>query len=101
MNPKIIKTDKEHETALIHIESLMDAGPGSPEEDKLELWAMLVEQYEEEHFPMSKCDPVEEIKFRMDQMGLQQKDLLESTPTKSKISEVLNRKRSEAITRNS
>jgi len=93
MNPKIIKTDKEHETALSHIESLMDAAPGSAEEDELELWALLVEQYEQRNFAISGPDPIEAIRFRMDQLGLKQKDLVKYIPTKSKISEVLSRKR--------
>jgi HTH-type transcriptional regulator/antitoxin HigA len=93
MNPKIIKSEEEHEAALAHIETLMDAEPGSPEEDELELWALLVEQYEKEHFPIGPPDPIEAIKFRMDQMGLKQKDLTKFISAKSKVSEVLNRKR--------
>ena len=53
----------------------MDAKPGSPKEEELELWSLLVERYEEEHFPIDLPDPVEAIKFRMDQEGLRQKDL--------------------------
>ena len=50
MKPKIIKTTAEHEAALAPVESLMDAEPGSSEEQELELWSLLVEQYEKEHF---------------------------------------------------
>ena len=93
MKPKIIRTDEEHEAALAHVESLMDAEPGSPAEEELELWALLVEQYEKEHFPVDDPDPIEAIRFRMDQLGLRQRDLVEYIGPKSKVSEVLNRKR--------
>ena len=94
MKPKIIRTEKDHQAALKHIESLMDATPGSPEEEELELWSLLVEEYEEGRFPIDTPDPVEAIKFRMEQEGLRQVDLQKILPHKSKISEVLNRKRS-------
>ena len=93
MNPKLIKTDAQHQAALSHIESLMDAKPGSAKEDELELWAMLVEQYEQAQFPIGGPDPVEAIRFRMDQMGLKQKDLVEYIGAKSKVSEVLSGRR--------
>jgi HTH-type transcriptional regulator/antitoxin HigA len=56
MRPKIIKTDEEHEAALAHVESLMDAEPGSPAEEELELWSLLVEHYEKEHFSVDDLD---------------------------------------------
>ena len=93
MKPKIIKTDTEHEAALAHIETLMDAEPGSEEQNELELWSLLVEQYEQEHYPIDPPDPVEAIRFRMDQMGIKAKDLVKYMSAKSKVSEVLNRKR--------
>ena len=93
MKLKIIKTDEEHETALARIEEFMDAELGSQEEDELELWSLLVEQYEEEHFPIAPPDPIDAIKFRMDQMGMRAKDLTKFIRAKSKISEVLNHKR--------
>jgi HTH-type transcriptional regulator/antitoxin HigA len=93
MKPKIIKTEKEHEAALSHVETLMDAKPGSSAESELELWALLIDQYEEEHHPIEAPDPIEAIKFRMEQMGLTQKDLVKFIPAKSKVSEVMNRKR--------
>ncbi len=98
MDPKIIKTKAEYQSALEHLEGLMDAEPGSPEENQLELWSLLVEQYEKEHIPIGPPDPIEAIKFRMDQMGLKQKDLAEFISGKSKVSEVLNRKRSLSLT---
>lgn len=93
MKPKILKTEEEYEIALKLVSDLMDAKPGSAAEEKLELWSLLVEQYEEAHYPIPPPDPIEAIKFRMEQMGLQQKDLLKYIPAKSKVSEVLNRKR--------
>lgn len=93
MKPKIIKSDKEHKAALRHVETLMDAEPGSSAENELELWVLLIDQYEEEHDPIDPPDPIEAIKFRMDQMGLTQKDLVKFIPAKSKVSEVMNRKR--------
>ncbi len=93
MKPKIIKTDEEHEAALAHVETLMDADPGSHEEDELELWSLLVEQYEQAHYPIDPPDPIEAIRFRMDQMGIKAKDLVKYMSAKSKVSEVLNRKR--------
>ncbi len=66
---------------------------GSPKEEELELWSLLVEQYEEPHFPLDIPDPVEAIKFRMEQEGLKQKDLEKYFPGKNRVSEVLNHKR--------
>ncbi|MGC9452304.1 MAG: helix-turn-helix domain-containing protein [Oceanipulchritudo sp.] len=93
MKPKILKTEKEYKAALKLVDGLMDAAPGTPGEEDLELWSLLVEEYESRHFPMDAPDPIEAIKFRMDQMGLRQRDLTRYIPAKSKVSEVLNRKR--------
>lgn len=93
MSPKILKTETEYRRALERIDSLMEASPGSPDEDDLELWSLLVERYEEEHFPMDFPDPVEAIKFRMEQEGMRQKDLQKLFPSKSRISEILSGKR--------
>ena len=71
MTPKIIKTEQEYRKALAHVESLMDAEPGTSRESELELWSLLVERYEETHFPIGSPDPVDAIKFRMEQEGLQ------------------------------
>ena len=93
MKPQVIKTPEEYEQALAHIETLMDAEPGSAEEKELELFVLLVEAYEEEHFPLGLPDPIEAIKFRMEQEGLTRKDLVPYIGSMSKVSEVLNRKR--------
>lgn len=93
MTPKIIKTQREYQEALAHVEALMDAVPGTPRESELELWSLLVESYEEIHFPINSPDPVDAIKFRMAQEGLRQRDLEKYFPSKSRVSEVLNHKR--------
>jgi len=93
MIPKIIKTDAEYQAALAHVETLMDTAPGSKAETELELWSLLVEKYEEEHFPIAAPDPVSAIEFRMEQLGLKRSDLLRFIPNKSKVSEVLGRRR--------
>ena len=98
MEPKIIETAEEHEKALKHVEALMDAEPGSHEEQELDLWALLIERYEQEQFPIDGPDPIEAIKFRMDQLGLKRRDLESYIGPKSKVSEVLNRKRPLSLT---
>src|SRR5665213_3021624 len=91
MKPKVIKTAREHQAALAYIEALM-AKP-APDEGELELWSLLIEKYEEAQFPISAPDPIEAIRFRMDQAGLQAADLQPYLQSKSKVSEVMNRKR--------
>lgn len=93
MKPKVIRNEKEYKAALAHVDKLMDAAPGSAKEEALDLWALLVEKYEEQHFPIDTPDPVEAIRFRMEQQGLRPADLQRYVPSKSKVSEVLNRKR--------
>ena len=91
MKPKVIKTKPDYQAALAHLEALM--GQSSPDEAELELWSLLVEKYEEEHFPIATPDPIEAIRFRMEQAGLAPADLQPYMQSKSKVSEVMNRKR--------
>ena len=93
MNIKILKTEIEYEAALKQIDSLMDAEPGSVEEEELELLSILVEKYEHENFPIDLPDPVEAILFRMEQEGLSRKDMINYMGSQSKVSEVFNYKR--------
>lgn len=93
MKPKVIKSEADYETALAHLETLMDAEPGTSQEEELELFAVLIENYERENFPIGLPDPIEAIKFRMDQQGLTRKDLEQYIGSPSKVSEVLNHKR--------
>ncbi len=98
MNPKIIKTEADYQAALAHLEGLMDAPPGSPAEEALELFAMLIDAYEEEAFPIGLPNPVAAIEFRMEQQGLTRKDLSQYIGSQSKVSEVLNGKRPLSLT---
>ena len=91
MKPRVLKTTRDHKEALAYVGQLM-AQP-SPDEAELELWSLLVEKYEEEKFPIAAPDPIEAIRFRMDQAGLQSADLHPYMQSKSKVSEVMNRKR--------
>jgi HTH-type transcriptional regulator/antitoxin HigA len=75
MELKPIKTEKQHNKALAEIDKLIDCKPGSKEEDRLVVLSLLVEAYESEHYPIEPPDPIEAIKFRMEQMGLTQDDL--------------------------
>lgn len=93
MKAKIIKTEADYEAALAYIEGLMDAKPNSPEEEELELFSTLIEQYENEHYHIDLPDPIEAIKFRMEQQELTRKDMAAYIGSQSKVSEVLNRKR--------
>lgn len=93
MKLKVLKTEAEYEAALAHVETLMDAEPGSPEEEELEVCALLIEAYEEVHVPIDLPDPIAAIKFRMEQAGLTRKDMIPYLGSQSKVSEVLNRKR--------
>ena len=97
-HPKVIKTTEEHDQALARIEELFSAKPGTPEGDELELLVLLVETYEAEKFPIELPDPIEAIRFRMEQMNLKQKDLIPIIGSKSKESEVLSGKRELSIT---
>ena len=93
MDMKIIKNEAEYDAALERIDALMNAAPGSSEEEELELLAILVEKYEQERYLIELPDPVEAIKFRMEQEGLTRKDMIKYLGSQSKVSEVLNYKR--------
>ena len=91
----IIKTEEQYEEALAVVEELMDSDPepGTGDADKLELLTLLISNYEKDNFPMEMPDPIEAIKFRMEQQQLSQKDLIPYIGSRSRVSEVLNRKR--------
>jgi HTH-type transcriptional regulator/antitoxin HigA len=93
MKAKIIKTEEEYDEALKRLEVLMDAKPGSPEEEELELIGLLVEHYEEEHYPIGMPTPLGAIEFFMDQKGLTNADMVKYLGSPSKVSEVLSGKR--------
>lgn len=93
---KLIKNEQEHAQALARPMALMDMSPeaNTPESDEMDVLALLIEQYERVAFPMDKPDPIEAIKFRMEQQGLTKKDLIPLIGSAPKVSEVLNGKRS-------
>jgi HTH-type transcriptional regulator / antitoxin HigA len=93
MTIKPIKTKKDYEDAIARLEIIFDAKKGSPEGDELEILGMLIDHYENEHFPIGFPDPIEAIKFRMEQLGYNQSDLANVVGLKSRASEILNRKR--------
>ena len=93
MTIRPIKTKKDYQQALTRLESIFDAKKGSAEGDELEVLGILIEKYEDEHFPVGMPDPIEAIKFRMGQMGYNQADLARVVGLKSRASEILNRKR--------
>ncbi len=90
---KIIKSEKEYRAALQRLEEIFDAKKNTSLGDELELLSLLIEQYEKEKYLIAFPDPIEAIQFRMDQMGYKQKDLAEIIGLKSRVSEILNRKR--------
>ena len=93
MEIKPIKTDTDYNQVLERLEMIFDAKKGSPEGDELEVLGILVDQYENKHFPIGLPDPIEAIKFRMEQMGYNQTDLANIVGLKSRASEILNKKR--------
>ena len=93
MEIKPIKTKADHKAALKEIESLMGARRNSPEGERLDVLVTLVEAYERKHFPLELPDPIEAIKFAMDQQGLSVKDLDPMLGRSNRVYEVLNRKR--------
>jgi len=90
---KIIKTESEYKKALTKLEKLFNAKPNTPKGDELELLSLLIEKYEQEKYSIDMPDPIEAIKFRMEQMGYTQNDLAKIIGLKSRASEILNRKR--------
>jgi len=90
---KPIRTRADHEAALREIERLWGAAEGTPEGDRLDVLATLVEAYEQAHFPMDAPDPVEAIKFRLEQQGADQKALIGVIGNRTRVYEVLRRDR--------
>ena len=93
MNIKPVRTKADHRAALKEIESLMNAHANTPEGERLDVLATLVEAYERKHFPMDMPDPIEAIKFAMEQRGLSVKDLESMIGRTNRVYEVLNYKR--------
>ena len=88
-----IRNEKDYQNALKRLEQIFDAKKGSEKGDELEILSILIDRYENENFPIGMPDPIEAIKFRMEQMGMKQKDLAEVVGFKSRVSEILSKKR--------
>src|SRR6266852_8980524 len=90
---KPIRSKSDHKKALAEVERLWGARSGTPAGDRLDVLATLIDAHETEHYPMDPPDPIEAIKFRMEQQGLTRKDLEPLIGTRTRVAEVLNRKR--------
>jgi len=93
MEIELIKTESDYQMALKRLEKIFDATIGSPESDEADLLGLMVDEYEKEHYPIDAPDPIEAIKIRMEEMNLKQIDLVPEIGGKSRVSEILNRKR--------
>jgi HTH-type transcriptional regulator/antitoxin HigA len=93
MNIKPLKTKKDYKQAMERLEKIFDAKPGTTQGDELDILGILIEKYESNHFPIDFPDPIEAIKFRMEQMGYNQKDLVNVIGFKSRVSEIMSKKR--------
>lgn len=93
MEYTVIKNEKQYNKAINRLEQIFDAKKSTREGDELELLSLLIDKYEQEKCPIDFPDPIDAIKFRMEQLGYQQKDLVSAIGLKSRVSEILNRKR--------
>lgn len=93
MDIQPVRTERDYEKTLSRIETLITAKAGTEQGDELDVLATLVDVYEQEHFPIDAADPVEAILFRVDQQGLERKDLEPYLGSRHRVSEILNRKR--------
>ncbi|CEO16648.1 helix-turn-helix protein [Rickettsia monacensis] len=93
MEINIIKTEKEYKEALKELDNLLYAKENSSKAEKLEILSILVEDYENKHYKIEAPDPIEAINFRIEQLGLSRKDLEKSIGSRSKVSEILNKRR--------
>jgi len=93
MNINPIKTEADYRKALVRLETIFDAPIGSADGDEADLLGLIIDEYEKKHYPIEAPDPIEAIKIRMEEMHLKQIDLVEEIGGKSRVSEILNRKR--------
>ena len=93
MEIRPIKTEEDYKESLRRIETLWGSKKDTPEGDELDLLVTLVESYEMKHYPIAPPDPIDAIKFRMEQMGMTKADMVKYLGSQSRVSEVLNRKR--------
>ena len=97
MNIKPIKTEQDYQDALKRLEVIFDAAPNTIEGDELEILGVLIDNYENIYFPVDLPDPIEAIKFRMEQLNYNNHDLARIIGLKSRVSEILNKKRKLSI----
>ncbi|MGH2552530.1 MAG: helix-turn-helix domain-containing protein [Chitinophagaceae bacterium] len=93
MTVRPIRTKKDYQNTLTRLEVIFDAKPGTIQGDELEVLGILIDNYEKEHYPIDFPDPIEAIKFRMEQLGYTNSDLANVVGLKSRASEILNKKR--------
>jgi HTH-type transcriptional regulator / antitoxin HigA len=93
MNIIPIKSETDYQLALKRLENIFDAPAGTSESDEADIIGLMVDEYEKKHYPIEAPDPIEAIKIRMEEMQLKQVDLIEAIGGKSRVSEILNRKR--------
>ncbi len=93
MNIKPVKTEADYRDALKRLEIIFDAAIGTPESDEADVLGLMIDEYEKKHYLIEAPDPIEAIKIRMEEMQLKQVDLVDEIGGKSRVSEVLNRKR--------
>lgn len=93
INIRPVRNERDYEAALIEIDALMDAAPGTPEGDRLDVLVTLVEAYEARHWPIEAPDPIDAIHIRMEQKHLRRRDLEPMIGSRGRVSEVLSRKR--------
>ena len=93
MDIKLIKTEEDYKKTLERIEEIFDAPIGTIESDEADILALLIDEYEKKNFPIDAPDPIEAIKIRMEEMNLKQVDLIPEIGGKSRVSEILNKKR--------
>jgi len=93
MDIKAIKTEKDYQEALNRLEKVFDAPENTPEGDEAEILSILIEKYEDENYPIEAPDPIEAIKFRMEQMDMNKSDLAKIIGYKSRVSEIFSKKR--------
>jgi len=93
MEIKLIKTEQDYQVALAKLDELFDAPKGTTESEYADVLALIIDEYENKHYPIEAPDPIEAIKIRMEEMHLKQKDLANVIGGNNRVSEVLNKKR--------
>lgn len=93
MTIKLIKTEEDYKLSLSRLEAIFDAPIGTPESDEADVLVLLIDEYENKYYPIEAPDPIEAIKIRMEEMQLKQTDLISEIGGKSRVSEILNKKR--------